>query len=191
MEIDREILKKINSLPNPMLIAISGFGGSGKSTAAEKLGAYLDAPVIGVDSFARHRLSGGTAWNSVDFGRLEREVLKPFEAGQNPLVYGHYDWSSNGIVTTAPVEHRGRLIVEGVGLFRPELYQYFSYMLWIDCPLEEAAARGKKRDREIHNNPQDERWDGVWKRNDLEYLAAYKPDEMANAVIKNEKIDLT
>ena len=185
MEIDREVLKALNRLPQPMLIAVSGFGGSGKSTIAKELGTYLDAPVIGVDSFVRNRLSGGTAWDSIDFERLEREVLKPFEIGQSPIVYGHYDWGSNGVIMEPPLENTGKLIVEGVGLFRPELYKYFSYMLWIDCPIEEAVARGKKRDREEHHNPQDEMWDGTWKRNDLEYFETFKPSEAANAILRN------
>lgn len=55
----------------------------------------------------------------------------------------------------------------------------------MDVPLDVATARGKKRDREVHKNPQDEEWDGSWKRNDEEYFNAYKPKEMADLLISN------
>ena len=51
--------------------------------------------------------------------------------------------------------------------------------------VEEAVARGKKRDREEYHNPTDECWDGVWKENDLEYYTTFKPKESANFVLKN------
>ncbi|TSC61399.1 MAG: hypothetical protein Athens041674_789 [Parcubacteria group bacterium Athens0416_74] len=77
------------------------------------------------------------------------------------------------------------LIIEGVGLFRPELMKYFAYTIWVDCPLEEAVARGKKRDKDEHHNPQDELWDGIWKKNDIEYFDTYKPNEIADVIISN------
>lgn len=186
MEISQEIVEKIKNLPKPAIVAISGFGGAGKSTTAEMLGKMLDASVVGVDSFATDRLDiNHSLWGSVDFKRLEQEVFIPFVEGQNLITYGHYDWNVNGIGKTMSVNHNGLLIVEGIGLFRPELLKYFSYKIWIDTPMDEAIRRGKKRDREVHKNPQDEKWDGVWKRNDTEYFETYKPKEQADVVIDN------
>lgn len=186
MKIKTEELREIIlSLPRPAIVAISGFGGSGKSTLAGQLGEELGAPVVSVDSFTRNRLKGGEAWSTMDFKRFESEVLKPFLAGQDPISHGHYDWGENGIIKTNEVHHDGLLIVEGVGLFRPELLRYFAYKVWVDVPLEEAIARGKKRDREVHKNPQDSMWDGDWKRNDLEFLEKYKPQEVADLVVEN------
>jgi hypothetical protein len=54
-----------------------------------------------------------------------------------------------------------------------------------DGVLEEAISRGKKRDREEYQNPNDECWDGTWKKNDLEYYAVFEPDKKADIVISN------
>ena len=35
----------------------------------------------------------------------------------------------------------------------------------------------------MYNNPQDEKWDGIWKENDLEYLMEYSPDRKADYTI--------
>lgn len=162
MEISQEIIEKIQSLSKPAIVAISGFGGAGKSTTAEMLGKIVDVPVVGVDSFATDRLDiNHSLWGSVNFKRLEQEVLIPFIEGQALIKYGHYDWRTNGINKTIDAHHDGILIVEGIGLFRPELLKYFSYKIWIDTPMDEAIRRGKKRDRQVHKNPQDEKWDGV------------------------------
>ena len=83
------------------------------------------------------------------------------------------------------VPHEGVIIVEGVGLFRPELMKYFAYTIWIDVPIDVAIARGKKRDREEYDSPNDELWDGMWKKNDEEYVAAFKPQEVADFVYSN------
>ena len=80
-------------------------------------------------------------------------------------------------------------MVEGVGLFRPVLTRYFSLMVWVECPLEEAIRRGKKRDREVYNQPPDEAWDGVWRRNDEEYARSCQPAKIADAVYDNSVAD--
>jgi uridine kinase len=186
MTIPQEISEKIAALPKPAIVAISDFGGSGKSTAAHTLGEFFGAPVICIDKFSKDRTKEDfTHWEGMDFDRFESEVLIPFKAEENPIRYGHWDHGENSIVKTVEVPHEGLLIVEGVGLFRPHLLRHFDYKVWIECPQEEATARGKKRDREVHLNPQDEKWDGIWKRNDLEYFEDLKPKEKADAVIDN------
>ena len=63
--------------------------------------------------------------------------------------------------------------------------KYFVYKIWVDCPIGEGIARGKKRDREVYHNPQDESWDGVWKKNDEEYVKNFRPKEYADIIINN------
>ena len=121
----------------------------------------------------------------MDYARLEKEVLKPFLDGQNVVKYGHFDVKTGSIAKTIEFKNNGTLVVEGVGLFRPELMRYFGYKIWIDVPIDEAIARGKKRDREEYHRPSDALWDGIWKDNDLQYLEAYKPIEAADVVVTN------
>lgn len=186
IKIDQQLIEELVALKTPAIIAVSGFGGAGKSTFANKLAATLHAPVVCVDQFGIDRtIEDYTHWKGVDFERLEKEILIPFSKGENLVSYGHWDHGANDIVKSVEVSHSGLLIIEGVGLFRPELSSYFSYKIWIDCPQDIANARGKKRDREAHKNPQDEKWNGPWKRNDEEYFNAYKPKDVADLIISN------
>ncbi len=186
MQIPQELITQIKAIPTPLIIGISGFGGSGKSTAANALAEILHAPVICVDQFGINRnIENYTHWKGMDFERLEKEILIPFTQGQNPLNYGQWEHHANKIIKTSEISHAGILIIEGVGLFRPELLKYFAYKIWIDCPQEVANARGKKRDREVHKNPQDEKWDGDWKRNDEEYFNTHKPKDVADFILQN------
>ncbi|OGC54112.1 hypothetical protein A2797_02650 [candidate division WWE3 bacterium RIFCSPHIGHO2_01_FULL_48_15] len=189
MTLDKQILENIVALKEPTIIAVSGVGGAGKSTFANRLGEEMNAPVIGVDSFMKDRTNTDYSnWNIMDFARLEQEVVLPFLSGKNPLQYGHFDWGTNKVVKTIEVPHNGKIIIEGVGLLRPELVKSFAYKIWVDCPVEDATERGKKRDREEYQNPQDEHWDGIWKKNDKEYLAAFNPKETADFILDNCKI---
>ena len=179
-------LAAIEELPKPAIIAISGFGGSGKSTFARKIGEALNAPIIGVDSFWRATdLENYQRWEIVDFERLEREVLKPFSTGSRMLRYGEFNWSRNRIGESTSISVNDTLLIEGIGLFRPELMPYYGYKIWIDCPIDLAVARGKKRDREQYGTPQDELWDGIWRENDLQCFEAFGPLKNADCVIKN------
>ena len=155
-------LSTIQKLPRPAIVAISGFGGSGKSTIAHKIAAELQAPVIGVDSFWQSTTcTTYQYWEVVDFDRLVREILQPFSAGSAELRYGEFDWEKNEVSSQKTIPATDFLIIEGIGVFRPDLMQYFSYTIWIECPLEIAIARGKKRDRDEYGVPQDELWDGI------------------------------
>lgn len=187
MKVDKEIIEKIKSLPTPKIITLSGLGGSGKSSIAKELGVALDAQVVGIDAFQRKGAfdTAYSLWNIMDYTRLEEEVLKPFLDKQNIIRYGHFDAKTELISEIVEFKNNGTLIVEGVGVFRPELIKYFIYKIWINVPMEEAIARGKKRDREEYHNPTDDLWDGVWKDNDLQYLETYKPQQMADLVISN------
>lgn len=168
--ISSQALRDMMNLKSPKIIAISGFGGSGKSTVAKLLGEEINVPVIGVDSFYNpNKLGQYRLWEVMDYNRLESEVLIPFLDGEKTISYGEYDWECNQGSVKATVEVQNVIIVEGVGLFRPELMKYFSYKIWIDCPIEVAITRGKKRDKE-YGVSQDVNWDGIWKNNDIQYF---------------------
>ena len=106
-------LNEIKSLPIPAIIAISGYGGSGKSTAAELLSKELNAPIISIDYFFTDK-NDYSNWDIIDFSRFKNEVIEPF-----------------------------------------------------------------------YNNPNDEEWEGIWKRNDLEYFEKYCPKDLADLIVNN------
>jgi uridine kinase len=180
---------KIRTLQKPILVGISGFGGSGKSTLALALGNSLEAPIVGVDAFSKSTVHEGYEyWDIMDFDRLEKEVLKPFVSGSESMKYGNFNWESNSVDSEVTIAHGGILIVEGVGLFRPSVMKYFSWTIWIDCPIEEAIACGKKRERERNNNRQDEYWDGIWKKNDIQCFERFSPKTHVDLIIDHTTV---
>jgi len=184
------IIETIQKLKMPYIIAISGFGGSGKSTFASLLASEIHAPIIGIDDFFRTtEYLNYARWEIYDFERLEREVIKPFLSGSTILSYRAFDWEKNELTGFKTTQVDEVLIVEGVGLFRPELMKYFSYTIWIECPIEIAIERGKKRDRNMYGVSQDEKWDGIWRDNEMQCYREFDPMENAERVIKYNEAD--
>jgi uridine kinase len=185
MNISKKLVNTLDLLKAPAIIAVSGFGGAGKTTFANNLSAKMNIPLVSVDSFFRgFEIIEYSKWECIDFSRLEKEVCLPFLNGNQIIVYREFDWIINSIGQYKEISNSGKIIIEGIGLFRPELINYFSYMIWIDCSLNEAIKRGKLRDQKLNISSHDEYWDGIWKRNDEEYWKDFKPKEIANTIIK-------
>ena len=179
-----QITAAILKLNKPAIVAISGFGGSGKSTLARLIASEIHAPMIGIDLFFKSvDQTAFQHWEIMDFERLEQEVLQPFISGNTMLSYGKFNWEKNEVVETQIVQVNDLIIIEGVGLLRPELMKYFAYTIWIECPIEVAIERGKKRCDE-YGSPQDELWDGIWRDNDLQCYREYLPMEIADCVVE-------
>ena len=182
--ISKEIVNSISMLKNPAIIGISGFGGSGKSTFAKVLASQLKVNCIGIDSFFKSKdTSEYQLWNIFDFKRLEEEVLKPYLSRECKISYGEFNWEENKVLKKSTIITNGLLIIEGVGIFRPEINNYFSYSIWIDCPIDIAIERGKKRDKEEYGINQDNNWDGIWKRNDLQCFDKFSPKIKSDCIV--------
>ncbi len=83
-----------------IVISISGFGGSRKSTTVEKLAQLLEtATVIHLDDFMVDRLSKRSSdWEGFDYNRLVDEVVKPIKQGKTEIEHGLYYWKKNVII---------------------------------------------------------------------------------------------
>lgn len=170
------------------VIAISGFGGSGKSTTAEKLAAQLgDAIVIHLDDFIVDRLSVRSEdWEGFDWGRLTNEVLDPIAQGAEAVEHGVYDWKANAASDTKKVALKKYVVIEGVGLIRERLQHYFDLTVWLDVPLDAAWSRGKRRDVKEYGLPHHaDLWDALWSPNDRDYFAKYKPNVHVDFLLEN------
>lgn len=165
-------------------IAIAGFGGSGKSTLSKHLAELLDdTTIVSVDDFSLHRQANRTqAWESIDWDRLEVQVLKPIKNGDSEITYDVYDWHSDSLKEKRMIRPTRYVIIEGIGCIRDELRHYFDMTVWIDVPLQIAVERGKKRDREIFNVDHDKQWDEIWMPNDKDYFEKCRPDEKADCI---------
>lgn len=178
-------IKHNNSQHKPVLIAIEGFGGSGKTTIAEKLKSTLrDAYLIGIDEFIIKEKLTETSPDQTGFdrARLEAQVLIPATTGQ-PIAYQHLEWAENKL--SEPIQVPGSvayLIVEGISSYHPDIAKYYNYKVWVDTPIEVAKQRGRLRDA---GNENEQHWD-LWAENDLAYQQKFHPEQRADFVIAND-----
>ena len=163
------------------VVAISGFGGSGKSTLAERLRLHYGVgsrQVVRVDDFIVDRGRGDGLLGGFDWARLQT-VLADVRAGR-PLRYRANDFEGRAREEIAE-DLPAVVIVEGIRLLRPELDRYFDLRVWIDCPLEVAAARGRRRDE--HDGAGAAHlaiWEAEWVPKDRAYFEACRPDLLAD-----------
>lgn len=184
----QEIAAKITkSAPprTPVLIAVEGFGGSGKSTFAANLKTVLgDAFVISIDCFyLKDKISDATKSN-FDRARLERQVLMPLKNG-SPAAYRRLDWDTNRLSEPIKVPEVRYVIIEGVSSTDPDIASYYDFKIWIETPMNVAKARGSLRDRDLGAD-HDNLWD-QWTSTYLEYKNLQHPEKRADFIYDNSE----
>jgi Uridine kinase len=171
-----------------LVVGVSGFGGAGKSTLARRLAACVpegSAVVIPADDFWVPERDGRSSdWASYDWPRLRAQVLLPARAG-HPVRYQPRDprEAPEGDGWREVPDSCRCLIVEGVGLFQPDLLPLFDLRVWVDCPLAVAAARGIRRDREEYGMDTEADWRDRWVPNDREFFERFQPNLSADLVV--------
>lgn len=181
-----EVAQKIISAKSayrPTLIAIEGFGGSGKSTIANSLAKILDNTfVISIDDFIVKEKLTDPSWDSGVFDRvrLAQQVLAPI-AGNQPASYQKLIWQTNQLSEPVALPDVDYLIIEGISSYHPNIEKYYDYKIWIDTPIAIANRRGYARDGSSENA---QYWE-LWSNNDLAYQQKYHPELTADFVIEN------
>jgi uridine kinase len=181
-----KLWESLASLPyarRSLIVAISGFGGGGKSTLAARLCEKLEgAVVVSADDFTIDQQEERSSdWSSIDRGRLSEQVLEPAIAGQT-IRYQRYDWPTNQLAEWREVGKPRCLIVEGIGILHPDLLRFFDLAVWIDLPLEYSNERGRFRDKEIYKVDHDAYWRDLWTPNDRDYFERFRPDQLADVI---------
>ena len=159
------------------IVAIDGYGGSGKSELADRLASRLeDAVVVHTDDFARPNVPG---W---EWSRMRVQVLEPV-LHDRPGRYRRYDWDSDRLAEWHDVPVGGTLIVEGVSSLRDELGRYWDLAIWVDCPHDLRLQRGVERDGEALRW----KWTNVWIPEEDAYFASQRPDMKADLIVDGTK----
>jgi uridine kinase len=151
----------------PVLVALDGRSGVGKSTLAAAVGQRTGAAVIDGDDFyhgasAEHwdslppaqRMAGVIDW------RRQRAVLECL-AGRRRAVWHPYDWEADdGSVAAAPntCSPADAVLLEGAYSARPELADLFSLRVLLDVPPDVRRARLLRREGERYRTEWEARW---------------------------------
>ena len=186
-EIDR-VLHLIDLRPRdggPLLIAVDGLGGAGKSTLAAQFSAALPgSSVVEVDDFYRPmtaedraRLGPREGYERYfDWARLLEEAIKPLR-GRRRARFRRYDWEMNSLGEWREVAPGGVVIVEGVYSTRAEFRPLFGVTVYVDTPREQRAARMVARGYDNLD------WLDHWMAAEDWYVRHHSPAECADLVV--------
>lgn len=150
----------------PLLVAIDGFDGAGKTILAnelaEKLGALgLSVIDASIDGFHNPRVirykrgadnPEGYYMDSFNHAALKILLLDPLKTGNLRYKVRAFDYNvDQGIISQPQLAEPGSILIfDGVFTLRPELRDYWDYSIYLQITEEESLRRG------IARNPGDE-----------------------------------
>lgn len=161
------------ALDRPVLVAVDGGDGVGKTWFADALAHHLASRVgpspgpvpregyavvrASIDDFHhprayRHAIgrTGRTVWErSFDVAAVRRELLDPWRSGAGAAYRTRWhDLASDAFIDEPPerVPERGVLVFDGVFAQRPELRDAWDLVVYVDAPDEVRVARMAVRD---------------------------------------------
>jgi uridine kinase len=172
----------------PLLVAIDGGSGAGKSTFAQNVTRELGAAVIDGDDF----YAGGTEaeWDAMSASekaahcidwRRQRPVLEALAQGRGAS-WLPYDWETDdgrllerpNVCEPAPV-----IILEGVYSARPELADLFDLRVLYDSPADVRRRRIVEREGMGHHSD----WNDRWEEAEQWYFNRVMPPEVFDLVL--------
>ncbi len=168
----------------PLVVAVDGRSGTGKSTLANALALEEGACLVHGDDFyspdvarltaeQRETLTDAEVAGSVfDWSRLRSEALEPLTRSR-PAIFRPYDWEGNdGSLAAIQQIEPGRLVVlEGVYAARPELSDLIDLAVLVEADPAVRWARLTQR-------PDDPSWTRFWDRGEDYYFRVVRPSEV-------------
>jgi uridine kinase len=187
MEDLQEILEKIKFCPQKAatkLIAIDGFGGSGKSTFAKKL-VELDSSIqiVELDKFPylpnEYPYHASGVQTRVNLERVQKEVLIPLSIGKDAHFQNTFWWSTDQKPEWFTVQPGGIVLVEGCYSFHTDLRHFYDLSIWVDCASNEAMERAVGRD----GNTARVHWEVAHAPNERKYVDIQQPQKYVDLII--------
>lgn len=190
---------------SPLVIAIDGHGGAGKSAIAGLVAAATGAALVHTDDFFTP--SGGRAISRYyDWARLRSEALEPLRAGRSAS-FRRYDWGpgtggggtggggtaaggpagestasespareSTARESTVTVRPSSLIVVEGVSSAAPALSDLVHRAVFVDTPAPERLGRLRARVRP-------DEWDDEWLAAEQAYFDTTRPRSSFDLIV--------
>ena len=129
----------------PVLIAIDGRCGSGKSTLGEYLQKTAGAQLLHMDDYylrpeQRTRERYETPGENVDHERFLEEVMEPLSRGEEGL-YRAFRFHEKRFLEGVRVKPEGLIVIEGSYSFHPSLSRFYDLRYFLDSSKEVQKAR--------------------------------------------------
>jgi hypothetical protein len=170
-----EILGAPDPRSAPLLVAVDGRSGGGKTTVTGRIvGRVPGAAVVHTDDIAWYHAMFD--WSAL----MTDGVLAPLRRGE-AVAYRPPPWDARarpGAVTVpagCPL-----VVVEGVGIGRRDLAAFFDALVWVQTDRAVAWSRGLARDG---GSAEQEAFWHEWEAEERPFLAAERPWERADVVV--------
>ena len=194
-----EVIRRITELAQstmPLVVAIDGHSGTGKSTLAACIARVVGATVVDQDDF----YSGGSLedWRAltvsgkvdrvIDWRRVRTQVLEPLRAGK--MASWHpFDWESMAglAAQTISVSPSPIVILDGAYSSRRELADLVDLSILVVLPEDERRKRLLIREGEVYVDA----WQSVWDDAEALYFGTLRPPDLFDIVIERPIDDST
>lgn len=180
----------------PVVIAIDGASGAGKSALAARVAEALEGALVPADDFFSAQLTDREwdvrtpemrAGDAIDWTRLRAEVLEPLREGRAARWRG-FDFSAprpDGSYppAAAPSECGARtfIILDGIYSTREELDDLIDLAVLVEAPQATRAARLEGREAADLLS----RWHARWDRAEEWYLTEARPRGAFDLIVRN------
>lgn len=184
----RRLAEKVK---RPILIAVDGRSGTGKSTIAQKIADELGGVKITADDF----WVGGSneEWDTrtpkekvdmaIDWNRIRQEVLVPL-LNNEPATWHPFNWETGEVLSSKSIhsESNPYIILDGAYSARPELEDIIDISILIN--VKDSLRRLRLKEREGEPYMQD--WHTRWDVAEDYYFSHHRPQESFDITIEND-----
>ena len=167
----------------PLVLALDGRCGSGKTTLADHLARQFPASIVlHTDDFYLPPAQRVRGWKktpcaNMDLARLRDEALRPAYEGQ-PVLYRAYSCRAGAYQPVQELAAQPLVILEGSYSHHPLLAGYETLQVFVTCSREEQTRRLQAREGERYAN-----FAARWIPLEEGYFAQYRIEETADLAV--------